>query len=62
MGPSTRAVRAMIDLLGASGPDVEHAEELMLFGRFVGSWDLEATYFDHAGTITSERRGEWHFG
>jgi hypothetical protein len=62
MEPSARDATAMIDLLGASGPDDAHAEELLLFGRFVGSWDLEVTYFDHAGTQTSERHGEWHFG
>ena len=62
MGPSAHDASAMIDLLGASGPDEGHAEELMLFGQFVGSWDLEVAYFDHAGDQTAERRGEWHFG
>lgn len=57
-----RTGSAMLELLGAPGPDPEHAEDLMLFGRFVGSWDVEATYFDHAGTKTSDSRGEWHFG
>lgn len=54
--------RTMIELLEAWGPDEEHAEALMLFGRFVGSWDIEATYWDHDGNVTAERRGEWHFG
>jgi len=54
--------RAMIELLDADGPDPERAEGLMLFGRFVGSWDVEATYWDHDGNVTGERRGEWHFG
>jgi len=62
METSTRNTTAMIDLLGAAGPDTERAAELMLFGQFVGSWDLDVTYFDHAGTVTAERRGEWHFG
>jgi hypothetical protein len=52
----------MIELLAAPGPAEEHADDLMLFGRLVGSWDVEATYFDHAGAVTGERRGEWHFG
>jgi hypothetical protein len=62
MDRSVRDATAMIDVLGASGPDDRYADELMLFGRFVGSWDLEAEYFDHAGARTAERLGEWHFG
>jgi hypothetical protein len=62
METSTRGTPTMIDVLGASGPDDAHAEDLMLFGRFVGAWDVEATYFDHDGNVIGERRGEWHFG
>src|SRR5687768_7282906 len=58
----TGSASPMIELLGADGPAAEHAEDLLLFGRFVGSWDVDATYFDHHGTVTGERRGEWHFG
>ena len=54
--------KAMIELLDADGPDPERAGGLMLFGRFVGSWDIEATYWDHDGNVTDELRGEWHFG
>lgn len=54
--------KAMIGLLDADGPDRERADGLMLFGRFVGSWDVEATFLDHDGNVTAERRGEWHFG
>ncbi len=54
--------KAMIELLDADGPDEERAEGLMLFGRFVGSWDIEATYWDHDGNVIGERRGEWYFG
>lgn len=52
----------MIELLGATGPNEERAEGLALFGQFVGSWDVDATYFGAEGTVTGERRGEWHFG
>jgi hypothetical protein len=52
----------MIDLLQADGPADDHADELMLFGRFVGSWDVEAEYFHHDGRKAHERNGEWHFG
>ncbi len=52
---------ALARVLTADGPDPEHREELMLFGQFVGSWDLVVTDFDDAG---EPRRspGEWHFG
>jgi hypothetical protein len=47
-------------IVGASGPHPAHAEALMLFGQFVGSWDVESTQ-----TLPDGRkralRGEWHF-
>lgn len=52
----------MIQLLDAAGPDEERANGLDLFGRFVGSWDIQATYWDHDGNLTAELHGEWHFG
>jgi hypothetical protein len=51
----------MIDALAASGPHPDHAEQLMLFGRFVGAWDMEGEQLAADGTRT-EFRGEWHFG
>jgi hypothetical protein len=54
--------KAMIQLLDADGPDAERVDGLMLFGQFIGSWDIEATYWDHEGNVIGERRGEWHFG
>jgi hypothetical protein len=53
---------AMIALLDASGPCEDYGDALMLFGQFVGSWDVEATYFDHDGGVTASPSGEWHFG
>jgi hypothetical protein len=52
---------AMLRLLAADGPHPEYADELMVFGRLVGSWDLDMTAFHPDG---SSRRfvGEWHFG
>jgi len=32
----------------------------MLYGRFVGSWDVDATDFEGDGS-SRRRRGEWHF-
>ncbi|MGZ4358461.1 MAG: hypothetical protein ACXVYM_01525 [Gaiellaceae bacterium] len=52
----------MIDALRADGPWPAYADKLMLFGRFVGSWDVEATYFGADGEPTESHRGEWHFG
>ncbi len=54
--------KAMIGLLDADGPDPERAEGLMQFGWLVGSWDIEATFWNHDGNVVAERRGEWHFG
>lgn len=52
----------MLDALGAAGPAEEHRAELMQFGRFVGSWDLDVIYYDATGGITRRTLGEWHFG
>ncbi len=54
--------KAMIELLDADGPDTERAEGLMVFGRFVGSWDMEAVFWNHDGNEVAKHRGEWHFG
>jgi hypothetical protein len=51
----------MLDALAAAGPHPDHAAELMLFGRFVGSWDMEGVQFAPDGSRT-EQSGEWHFG
>ena len=56
-GPRTGLLQA----LHADGPAPDRAEELMLFGRFVGSWDVA-----WAGLVDEGReahaRGELHFG
>jgi hypothetical protein len=52
----------MIAALEASGPSPEHADKLMLFGQFVGAWDLDITLFDLDGSMQMEGRGEWLFG
>ena len=52
---------AFLDALGADGPSADRAGKMDLYGRFVGSWDLDVRQFSEDG---SERRraGEWHFG
>jgi hypothetical protein len=48
--------------LGANSPDPELKEKLMLFGQFIGDWDIiEARYPQSDGTEI-KRKGEIHFG
>ena len=47
----------LIDALRADGPAGPYADKLMLFGRFIGSWDLE-----WRGSGSAHARGELHFG
>jgi len=51
-----------IEALAADGPFPDYADELMLFGQFVGSWDVEGKFFDRDGNVAREQRAEWHFG
>ena len=51
----------MLQLLTADGPDPEHAEALMLYGRLVGSWDISNRY-RFADGVWRTAEGEWHFG
>ena len=50
----------VIRLLSADGPFPDEAERLALYGRLVGSWDIDAVWFDETGG-RREMRGEWHF-
>jgi len=50
-----------LDALGADGPAVDRAGKMDLYGRFVGSWDLDVTQFPEDGS-RRQRKGEWHFG
>jgi hypothetical protein len=52
----------MIESLQAEGPLPDHADKLMLFGRLVGSWDIEARFLDEEGNVIRTTTGEWHFG
>jgi hypothetical protein len=47
--------------LAADGPAADRADKLMLFGQFVGDWDVEFTVHNPDGTRQTER-AEWHFG
>jgi hypothetical protein len=57
-----RTASPMIEALQAEGPYPEHADKLMLFGRLVGSWDIEGRFLDEQGKVIREGTGEWHFG
>ena len=47
--------------LGAEGPFPELKEKLMLFGQFVGDWEMDARYPQPDGTEI-KAKGEIHFG
>ncbi|HET7087317.1 MAG TPA: hypothetical protein VFL17_01570 [Anaerolineae bacterium] len=53
-------VQRVSDLLPATAPFPQYAAKLMLFGQFVGSWDIEGTWHQADGT-TRTGKGEWHF-
>jgi hypothetical protein len=50
----------VFELLAASSPFSEYADKLMLFGQFVGSWDIDSTWYDPGGS-SRKGTGEWHF-
>lgn len=49
-----------LELLAADGPFADYADQLMLYGQFIGSWEVHSINFHADGTRT-ERQGEWHF-
>jgi len=58
---AARPDNGFIDALHVSRPADEHAGKLMLFGRFVGSWDLEWAGTGANGEPATAT-GELHFG
>jgi hypothetical protein len=50
-----------LDALGAAGPAADRAGKMDLYGRFIGSWDLDVMQISDAGA-KRQRKGEWHFG
>jgi len=50
-----------LDALGADGPAADRAGKMALYGRFIGSWDLDVTQIADDGS-QRRRPGEWHFG
>lgn len=52
----------MLEQLAATGPDPEYAAQLDLYGRFVGSWDIDNRELDHETGQWREETGHWCFG
>ena len=52
---------AFLGTLGADGAAADRGGRMDLYGRFIGSWDLDVTQFPGDGTAR-RRKGEWHFG
>jgi hypothetical protein len=50
----------VFDLLSASGPFAELTEKLMLYGQLVGSWDIDAIWYERDGNHRTGK-GEWYF-
>jgi len=49
-----------LSLLRAEAPWAEYSESLMTYGRFVGSWSVESTWYKSSGERI-RMDGEWHF-
>ena len=52
---------AAIEALRADGPLPAYREHLMLFGQFVGVWDMDISFYDEAGERIFHGVGEWMF-
>jgi hypothetical protein len=48
--------------LRADGPFPAWREQLMLFGQFVGVWDMDVEYYGPSGERRYHGRWEWSFG
>jgi hypothetical protein len=49
------------ELLLASEPHADVADEMMLFGSFVGEWDMQVEFFDQGGSTIWTGPGLWSF-
>lgn len=52
----------ILDDLPASGPHPDLVDKLMLFGQFVGVWDLRVQFYDDDGRSLFDQPGTWSFG
>src|SRR5208337_4090620 len=51
-----------IEGLSSDGPYPEFKDKLMLFGQFVGDWDIVGVQSPSPSGVAFEERGEVHFG
>lgn len=51
----------LADALLSDGPHPDIPPEQRIFAPFIGSWDLTVRWFDEAGKLSREEKGEWHF-
>jgi hypothetical protein len=58
---NTAARFPILPLLRADGPHPSLRDELMLFGQFVGAWDLWVEFFSDDGECTYRQPGQWSF-
>ena len=56
-----RTLPLAIERLSAPGPFAPAKNELMLYGRLIGAWDIDWVAFDESGDAVERRSGEWHF-
>jgi len=52
---------AFISILHSDAPALEHADELKLYGQFVGDWNTDIVSYERDGT-RHQGQGEVHFG
>jgi len=52
---------SILGSLCADEPYPDWRDALMVFGQFVGTWDLAVEYYDDTGRRTYQGRWEWSF-
>ena len=45
----------------SAGPHPQLSPANQIFAPFVGSWQLQVSWFDVDGRLSRQERGEWHF-
>jgi hypothetical protein len=62
-GPATGAAARAAGLpeLFAAAPHPDHRDAVMLFGQFVGLWDLEVRFYDEREELVFDGVGLWEF-
>ncbi|HEY6788041.1 MAG TPA: DUF1579 family protein [Trebonia sp.] len=58
---TTVADLPILPLLRADGPYLPLRDEMMLFGQFIGTWDMRVEFFDNHGDCVYSEPGQWSF-